>query len=280
MCPKINVNTDLTLNSATNASALMSQRNADPPSRVVNIFHCTANNIGDLMSGPGQYCWPKVMINIPVEPVQQSSDNFIVGGGQLFSQLPLLVESIKELNAEAKIVGWGVGLPPNGVRDGLVRDVTRQFDLFGTRNYDRRHQLPFVPCASCLSPLFDNISPPQHDLVFYLHRRKGEKVLVPPNLPVMTNAERTPKETIDFIASGATIVTSSYHGVYWAQLLGRRVICIPYNNKFETFQYRPAMAEIDTWRSKLSSAFFPPLLEEYRALNQAFAKQSLEVWGG
>lgn len=92
---------------------------------------------------------------------------------------------------------------------------------------------------------------------------------------------RPPREVIDFIASGETIVTSSYHGVYWAQLLGRRVICLPYNDKFETFQHRPTMAEAGDWRSGLAGVSeTPPLLEEYRALNHAFAQQALEIWNG
>jgi polysaccharide pyruvyl transferase WcaK-like protein len=93
---------------------------------------------------------------------------------------------------------------------------------------------------------------------------------------------RPHREVIDFIASGQTVVTSSYHGVYWAQLLGRRVICLPYNNKFETFQHRPAMGEAGNWRSSLAleNQTPPSLLEEYRALNHAFARQALELWNG
>jgi len=260
---------------------LSEERNHSTLDEILNLYHCIADNIGDRMSGPGQYLWPEVNRDLPLVPVREAVGNVIIGGGQIFSQLSLILSSVYESNPDAKVVAWGVGLPPAGTRDKLVREVTQDFALFGTRNYDRREQLTFVPCASCLSPLLDHAAPPQHEIVFYLHRRKGAPVETPKDAPVLTNAMRSAGDVIDFIASGDTVVTSSYHGVYWAQLLGRRVICLPYNDKFETFQHRPTMAEAADWRSGLAQANqTPPLLEEYRALNYAFAQQASDIWNG
>lgn len=249
------------------------------PSKIVNLYHCTADNVGDRMCGPGQHLWPELTQSLPLEPVHEQVSAAIIGGGQLFLQLSLVLASIYDLNPNAKVVGWGVGLPPAGVRDEKVRAATQHFSLFGTRNYDRREHLPFVPCASCLSPVFDDIPPTQHEVVFYLHRRKGQRVDLPPSAPTLTNAMRSPREVVDFIASGETVVTSSYHGVYWAQLMGRRVICLPYNDKFQTFQYLPTMLGSDEWKAGMAFATqTPPLLEEYRALNFAFAQRALDLW--
>lgn len=249
--------------------------------QIHNFFHCKANNVGDRMCGPGQYLWPELNQDFPLGFPAESVTRAIVGGGQIFSELRASVEHILEFNPKAKVIAWGVGLPPAGRRDQLVREITQSFAAIGTRNYDYKDQFTFVPCASCLSPLFDQVIPPRHEIVAYLHRRKGEPVEISANVPTMTNALRPPKEVIDFIASGEIVVTSSYHGVYWAQLLGRRVICIPYNNKFETFQHRPTMAEFDDWEGKLSLASrAPPMLEEYRKLNYAFAKHAMEIWNG
>lgn len=257
------------------------ERNHADLADIINLYHCMADNIGDLMCGPGQYLWPRINRDRPFVPVRETVSNVIIGGGQLFSQLSMVLSSIYDLNPHARVIAWGVGLPLAGTRDKLVREVTRDFALFGTRNYDRREQLSFVPCASCLSPLFDQVVQPQHEVVFYLHRRKGEHVDIPKDAPILTNSMRAPQEAINFIASGETVVTSSYHGVYWAQLLGRRVICLPYNDKFETFQHRPTMAETGDWRSSMVLANqSPSLLEEYRALNHAFAQQALEIWNG
>lgn len=246
--------------------------------KIVNFFHFAADNVGDQMSGPGQYLWPSNCQSAPIGPAYLERLNVaIVGGGQIFSKMGMTVASILEQNPKARVVAWGVGLPPIGTRDRAVSEVAKAFSAFGTRNYDRREEFSFVPCASCLSPLFDQVSSPQHELVVYLHRRKAGPIDIPKGIPTLTNAMRPPKEVIDFIASGDVVVTSSYHGVYWAQLLGRRVICVPYNNKFGTFQHKPTMAEPNRWLSAIdASTRTEPLLNEYRNLNRAFAERALE----
>lgn len=231
------------------------------------------------MCGPAQFLWPESVDMVPMNKVRECQNRIIIGGGQIFSQLKPLVSSIYSVNKHARVVAWGVGLPPATTRDSLVRAVAQDFALFGTRNYDHREQLSFVPCASCLSPFFDQVPSADHEVVFFLHRRKGKTIYVPPGAPTMTNAMRPPQEVINFIASGETVVTSSYHGVYWAQLLGRKVICIPYNHKFETFQNIPTIAQDGDWKSELNQAKkADSLLEEYREINYKFARQVLEVW--
>lgn len=248
---------------------------------ISNFFHCTADNIGDIMSGPGQHIWPAQTESLQVADPGRPTPNAVIGGGQIFSQLAALVEIITTRSPLAKVVAWGVGLPPMGTRDRAVMRVAEKFAAFGTRNYDWRDQLTFVPCASCLSPLFDSPAPPRHDVVVYAHRKKTGPIGVPEGIPMMTNSSRQPQEAIDFIASGETVVTSSYHGVYWAQLLGRKVICLPYNNKFDTLQHTPTMAEAENWQVHLASASrISPMLEEYRALNREFARRVMEIWNG
>nr|WP_162685665.1 hypothetical protein [Roseovarius amoyensis] len=204
-----------------------------------------------------------------------------MGGGQIFGQLADVMSKVLESQARAKMVAWGVGLPLQGTNDNLVKGIAGYFSLFGTRNYEWKDELNFVPCASCLARCFDQVPLPTNDLVFYVHRRKGTRLEVPDGAPVMSNAWCTPQHVIDFIASGDTVVTSSYHGVYWAQLLGRKVICLPYNAKFKTFQHPPTVADASNWQEHVSKARRThPLLEEYRALNLSFAMKVAEVYVG
>lgn len=252
---------------------------ADHTSAIHNVFHCTANNVGDLMCGPGQYLWPAVNKPIPVKPPRQYLERVVLGGGQIFGQLLDVLSSVKDYNPRAKSVAWGVGLPPKGKQDKAVRSVAKFFDLFGTRNYDWREHLDFVPCASCLMPAFDNPESPKHEVVFFLHQNKGDPVDVPDGAPVRLNTAAPGHEIVEFIASGETVVTSSYHGVYWAQLLGRRVICIPYNDKFTVLQHNPTVASASEWRRAISAATrAPEMLEEYRLINRQFAKRVQEVF--
>lgn len=251
------------------------------PAAIHNIYHCTANNVGDLMCGPGQYLWPELHIPIPVKPPRKHIERAVVGGGQIFGQLLDVLSSIKDFNPGAKAVAWGVGLPPKGKQDKTVKTVAQYFDLFGTRNYDWRDQLNFVPCASCLMSAFDTPPRPEHEVVFFLHQNKGDPVDVPAGAPVRFNTAASGSEIIDFLASGETVVTSSYHGVYWAQLLGRRVICVPYNDKFTVLQHNPTTALASEWSRAVATARrAPELLEEYRSINVQFGKRVLDLFHG
>lgn len=250
-----------------------------PARTISNFFHCTADNVGDRMCGPGQYFWTDTCEELPLgvtpkHPLKAA----IIGGGQIFEQLSPTLRTIREQSPNAAIVAWGVGLPPKGRRDGIVQQTVKDFAAFGTRNFEWRDDIDFVPCASCLSPLLDEVPSAQHPVVAYIHRKKEGPQNIPNEIPVMTNAMRSPREVINFIASGETVITSSYHGVYWAQLLGRKVLCLPYNNKFQTFQHAPMMSEPSSWYRDLALASHTePLLEEYRALNLAFATRVMDI---
>ena len=245
----------------------------------VNIFHHRADNIGDRLCGPAQYFWPDRVRNVGFKYELTQPENAILGGGQVFGQTSKFSQYLIE-NPVGTLVAWGIATPLRGKADASVRDVSSRFSLFGTRNFDWRDDLRFVPCASCMSPAFDAVPQPKHDVVIYAHRKKTPDLVAQDGIPYMTNSLRTAREAIDFIAQGETVVTSSYHGVYWAQLLGRKVICIPYNEKFSTLQFTPKMSTAGTWHDDLNLASrTDPLLDAYREINTKFAGEVAELLG-
>lgn len=245
----------------------------------VNIFHHRADNIGDRMCGPAQYFWPDRVLNAAFRYELTKPENAILGGGQVFDQIADRAEHAAREPAGG-LVAWGVGLPRKGNRDDQVRKVAAHFSLFGTRNYDWRDELEFVPCASCMSPEFDRLPRPTHEVVVFGHRKKTPLLTPRDGVPFMTNSNRPAREVIRFLAQGETVVTSSYHGVYWAQLLGRKVLCVPYNNKFQTLQHPVAMTPAETWHRDLKQATqVAAQLESYREINRKFAARVAALWG-
>lgn len=135
-----------------------------------------------------------------------------------------------------------------------------------------------VPCASCMAARLASPPPPRHEVVLYAHATKSAALQRPADVPFATNHLGTFAQALDFIASGATVVTNSYHGAYWAMLLGRRVLCLPYGEKFGGFAQPPAMAHPADWRAALPRArVIDGYLQECRALTQAFHARVLAL---
>jgi hypothetical protein len=247
-------------------------------SNVQNFFHFDADNVGDQLCGPANYFPDLRATKRNFSSYDKLAANLLLGGGLVFNQVSRLSAIATSSGEACKLVCWGAGVPPRGVRDREVRDVAKRFSLFGTRNYDWADQFDFVPCVSCMSPVFDYVPEPSHEIVIFAHRRKTPDLLVPKGIPFKTNTGQSAQEAIGFIASGKTVVTSSYHGVYWAQLLGRKVVCIPFNNKFETFEHSPFFASSQNWMHKLDQASkTEPLLSQYREINKSFFERVLNI---
>lgn len=260
----------------------MSGQEGSPPPKMYdmqNYFHYDANNVGDQASGPSNYFFKNQCEkrNFKTTPLLDAMALF--GGGSIFQQMEQTVAANQGELHEKSLVAWGVGLPPKGRRDKKVHSLVSEFDLMGTRNFDWSDEFDFVPCASCMSPLFDTIPEVSHKVVVFKHQRKIPTLQFPGDIPQMTNRQRPLREVIDFLASGETVVTSSYHGVYWAQLLGRKVICVPFNNKFYSFETPPVYSSVENCMTDVSSASqHDSTLVKYRELNVRFWEKVVANW--
>ena len=139
------------------------------------------------------------------------ADLTIFGGGEITKWIPP-VEGLK--------VAWGVGGPTDHLKD---------FSLIGSREKDSPL---WVPCASCMSPLFDREYPITRESVTYLNTRKGPEGAFTNRLPF--------DEALAALGSAETVYTNSYHGLYWATLLGKEVIIDPKigKPKFAKFHHK------------------------------------------
>lgn len=182
----------------------------------------------------------------PIAEVGFSPDVIIVGGGAISSKLP----AINEAFPKAYKVAWGVGATKRGsmeVNSPFIHYNYRAgFALYGTREYLPNSGLDYVPCISCLHPFFYKIPSPTKDVVVYAHADFGnlESQARELNLPFMNNKDEGGIYTaLSHIASGEVVITSSYHGAYWATLMGRKVAMIPFGSKFMSLKYRPPIIE-------------------------------------
>lgn len=229
--------------------------------------HATAN-VGDAATCPQPWFafGPSLVQNFgqAVPPCRVA----VLGGGQVFGKA--LEAAFLHTRAAHHRVAWGLGIHPVNPQSFDYASFLRQMTLVGARD----HGLPgteYVPCASCMSVGFDAVPPPEHDVVLFLHARKSERLQRPEGIPVRDNHTPDLTEALRFIASGATVVSNSYHGVYWAMLMGRRVLALPYSAKFNGFRQMPAVADAGDWLGDLARAKpVEGVLEEARVANRAF----------
>ena len=118
-----------------------------------------------------------------------------------------------------------------------------------------------------MSPLFDKEYPITMDIVHYKNTQ----------WPVIDghNNRCTMEEALRFLGSGEIVVTDSYHGAYWATLLGRKVLTTRSDKlKMRQFMHPPATGFTQPLHT------YPDALAECREANIAFdAKVRKLIYG-
>ena len=235
-------------------------------------------NEGDFASCPAQWFdFPEHRVQNYDEPIG-SAKAVIYGGGTMVNWLqgrPL---------SSATSIGWGMGSSRHGETEPWPDP--HGFALVGTREWTAEREAAglWTPCASCMSPLFDGTWSVKHEAVQFanaspsiMERFSG----VRGGLPWMHN-ECPMDEIVAFLGSAETVVTNSYHGIFWATLLGRKVVALPYSSKFYNFRHPPAYSRdrgLD-WRDAANDALvYPDALSECRAASRAFYERVMETLG-
>jgi len=264
------------------AAATRESRPKDPAeARKGRIFWCHIDdprNLGDQVACPIDYAdlpGERVDLAQPVGALDASA--IIFGGGgllhgdRLTSKIGRIAQASRKLNPKLRLVAWGLGANEHGRHDARYPDFLKNFDLVGIRDYGNPWH--YVPCPSCLHPVFDNpAADPIYDFVIYEHFEVPIAGL--PAAPVRTNnADRREfSDVITFLAQGDCIITNSFHGAYWGLLLGRKVLIFrPFSNRFLGFARPLEYCDESDWREKLRrSARYPDYLAECRTINRQF----------
>lgn len=188
----------------------------------------------------------------------------------------LYAETIKKINKNSgpKIL-WGVG---HNKLNWDTRDLIKwpswmsKFDLVGVRDYLQGFE--WVPCASCMHPAFDKEYKITNKVIWFEHKKQLIKTVDMGSDPVprFVNTGDNMEQTIELLGSAEIVVTNSYHGVYWATLLGKRVVCPdPWSSKFFHFKHAPIFCKAKDWKDMGKDATrYTTALEECRQANLDF----------
>jgi hypothetical protein len=262
---------------------------------VVNMHRIDTKNIGDYFSAPHHYFeeLKDTFLDIFDYKSEDSeiSDNFIekisnnaviVGGGGLlnrggFRRQMGLMEDLTQKGK--KIVLWGVG--HNEKKPSTFGKVTEysvdvsRFGLVGTRDVNMPGE--YVPCVSCMHPIFDEKFEVTQETGVVFHKDTLRKPKITKKFhDYPTSSNTTDLESlIRFIGSSESVITDSYHTMYWSMLLGKKVVTIPNSSKFFDFKYKPVFSTFDTCLRDLEKGeVVTGLLEECREINKNFASKA------
>lgn len=194
------------------------------------------------------------------------NSTLILGGGGLlhYKELELLAKN----KGSSRLISWGIGHNTCGGTEIFWPEYMDLFDLHGIRDWG--NPWSWVPCASCMSPLFDVSYETKFDIVIYEH---GDFPLNL-NFPKMSNFHNSFSEVIRFLGSGETVVTNTYHGAYWATLLNKKVFVLnPFSTKFMGFKHMPLTS--NNLKDINNAMSFPTALSECREAN---LKHYEKVW--
>ncbi len=261
---------------------------------VINMHRIDTRNIGDFFSAPHHYFEELKGTAVDIfdykSEQNEFTDNFIekisnnaiiVGGGGLlnrrgFRRQMHLVENLIEKGK--KTVLWGVGHNERSARTyGKVKkynvDVSK-FGLAGTRDFSMPGE--WVPCVSCLHPVFDKKYEIKQEIGVVFHKDTLRK----PKIIEKFQSYPTSSNTIDissligFIGASEAIVTDSYHTMYWSMLMGKKVVAIPNSSKFFDFKYKPVFSTFDSCLQDVKKTkHLSGLLEECRSINLDFSQR-------
>lgn len=266
-------------------------RLGEPPvSRNLFLHARNTSNVGDLHSTPFDYFTLRGESVVgdfwsTVNAGEDLFDNIVVGGGVLARNYVRTPMYFERLRPRRNLILWGVGtdgptLPP------MPREFVERCAIIGTRDFGAAsidgERVVFCPCASAMNRAFDlQRPPPVHRAVNFLHHNHPfDRASLPPGNPTARNYGCL-IDTLDFLASGEIVITNSYHGLYWATLLGRKVMCLVSGGKFAHFRWPPMYVKPEDCRDALSRAddmaSYPDALNESRMLNMEFYRKVLAL---
>lgn len=238
-------------------------------------------NIGDLVCSPLRYS----IFDGPVRfiPFEKAGDGFpsdvvIGGGGMLFPTYLPQLEALSQ-NTSIKRVIWGIGTNFHDQTEAVHPEWLRGFNLVGLRDTGPLYGMEFVPCPSCLHREFKiQREAPTHEFVLYEHWQYPISITDAPRMTNQAPADDFWK-VLDFLASGEVVISNSYHGLYWAVLLGRKALCYePFSNRFHHVPWKMAFCDHENWAQKVKEAVIPEFdLNEAVARNLIFRQKVEEV---
>lgn len=260
---------------------------------IVNLHRYDPTNIGDYYCGVHHYFEElkgKHLDIFDYKRDQETRDNWfekitknslIIGGGGLLNRegFDMQMKLFEQLGDKGKkTVLWGLG--HNAKEKSTYGKIskynvdTSKFGLVGVRDYGMKEE--WVPCVSCLHPIFNEQHEVKNDIGVIFHKKtlNDKNVLKKFNQFPSTANNAVFEDVVKFIGETDTVLTDSYHAMYWSIMLGKKVMVFPNSSKFYNFKYQPVISSFANFEADLKKVHsYSGVLEDCRETNLKFANK-------
>lgn len=269
-----------------------SQDNLD----VVNLHRYDPTNIGDYYCGVHHYFEElkgKHLDIFDYKRDQETRDNWfekitknalIIGGGGLLNRegFDMQMKLFEQLGEKGKkTVLWGLG--HNAKEKNTYGKITQynidttKFGLVGVRDYGMKED--WVPCVSCLHPIFDEKHQVKNEIGMIFHKKTLNDISILKKFEQFPSTANNAvfEDVVKFIGETDIILTDSYHAMYWSMMLGKKVMVFPNSSKFYNFKYQPVISTFSNFDADLKKVHsYSGVLEECRETNLKFANKAFD----
>lgn len=168
---------------------------------------------------------------------------------------------------------WGAGHNAEPGEPLIYPEEINQYQEVGVRDYNVGRT--WAPCASCMHPALSKKYNKRRQVIWFEHKKQLIKDRAFGQEPIMrfVNSGNDIEQTIELLGSAEVVLTNSYHGAYWATLLGCRVIVVgPWSTKFAYMRHAPVQISVDqNWRDFVDqTTVYTHALDECRAATEQF----------
>jgi len=251
-------------------------------------------NAGDYWSSPLKYYnfdkfkvrqvhfidfWEKLNGNENFKDLNTKDSLVVIGGGGLLTTQDNFIQKTTEhLIENNKVILWGIGSNTQ-VKPAFEILKHENILLHGIRDTSYNLNYPYLPCPSCKHILFDKKYEEVDEIGIIEHPRLPIDIL---NIDKITNKSSI-DDILNFIGSKKIIISSTYHGVYWAQLMNKKVIYYSesneVNSKIINLKHRVNICNKFNYMEKIQNiSHCENLLEESRKLNDEFYKKVINIF--
>lgn len=224
----------------------------------IGVSHVNLPNLGDRLCRPDLYFDLPLASNVGWYEIPPG--NCLVGGGGAIHW------RLEDLGlSDRRVITWGTGWV---YREFRLLPRPDGIELYGSRDWGQYDADYWVPCASCMHEAFDREYEIEREVVGFWNPDFDRPSI---DIPYIEN-RADEHEVFAWLASAETVITSSYHGAYWASLLGRKVLLVDiYSGKFTHFHssMQPLVVTAENWREAKPVAS-SGALERCREANRKF----------